>query len=466
MNSQVPSLVAYGPIELTIVMPCLNEVRTLQGCIEEAMKAMEAAGIRGEVVIADNGSTDGSQSLALSLGARVVAVRQRGYGSALRGGIIASRGEYVVMGDCDGSYWYARNWWMTGYPLYPKGSPDMSQRILYEDLSKTTLWGNGDPSVPDLLIDAVWEMAGPLHLIALWALPAMVIVTIVSFITTIDRDNWKQSQTWLDGEAFLRCVLIAGIAGCGCIWIITPMLVEDQPGTLNHLRWGYGPVRYGATFLSTAVIGLSAMIGMVTHNLSRRISFVIIWLFGGSIVLQVVLLATRTVRFDLVTASLLGATLGLTVLMLRRLTKQSRIFKLLLIPGGVLSICIAIHFLSVRWHEGFANHFDRYDDTDAYSAMKDETHRIVVLSNRAYPFFGSRRQNVILQPMLFYGVDAVAETCETLGADMVVTRVDNHKILARYRPGWNELSEDPRFDPIESASKRLKLFHYEATTPP
>ncbi len=85
-------------------MPCLNEILTIRDCIEEAIRAMKNAGICGEVVIADNGSTDGSQELAASLGARVVDVAQRGYGSALRGGIAASRGEFVVMGDCDGSY--------------------------------------------------------------------------------------------------------------------------------------------------------------------------------------------------------------------------------------------------------------------------------------------------------------------------------------------------------------------------
>ncbi len=85
-------------------MPCLNEVRTLDVCIREASEAIKNLGMQGEVVIADNGSTDGSQALALSLGARVVEVPQRGYGSALRGGIIASRGRYIVMGDCDASY--------------------------------------------------------------------------------------------------------------------------------------------------------------------------------------------------------------------------------------------------------------------------------------------------------------------------------------------------------------------------
>ena len=91
-------------LELTVVMPCLNEALTLAGCIDEATEAMRAAGIAGEVVIADNGSTDGSQAIATSAGARVVPVAEKGYGHALRGGIAAARGRFIVMGDADGSY--------------------------------------------------------------------------------------------------------------------------------------------------------------------------------------------------------------------------------------------------------------------------------------------------------------------------------------------------------------------------
>src|ERR1700728_190183 len=93
-----------GPVELSVVMPCLNERLTLATCIKKAMTAIERLGVRGEVIIADNGSTDGSQQIATDLGARVIPVRTRGYGSALRGGIAAARGKYVIMGDADDSY--------------------------------------------------------------------------------------------------------------------------------------------------------------------------------------------------------------------------------------------------------------------------------------------------------------------------------------------------------------------------
>ncbi|MDB5461363.1 MAG: dolichol-p-glucose synthetase, partial [Caulobacteraceae bacterium] len=93
-----------GAIELTILMPCLNEAETLAVCIDKARGFLERSGILGEVLIADNGSTDGSQLIAEDHGARVVAIPERGYGAALIGGIAAARGRFVIMGDADDSY--------------------------------------------------------------------------------------------------------------------------------------------------------------------------------------------------------------------------------------------------------------------------------------------------------------------------------------------------------------------------
>ncbi len=95
---------ADAPIELTVLMPCLNEARTVAVCIRKAQAFLDAHRIDGEVVVADNGSTDGSQALARSCGARVVDVAERGYGAALRAGIAAARGRFVIMGDADDSY--------------------------------------------------------------------------------------------------------------------------------------------------------------------------------------------------------------------------------------------------------------------------------------------------------------------------------------------------------------------------
>lgn len=96
MNENLP--------ELTVLMPCLNEAKTLESCILAARRFMEEAGVRGEVLVADNGSHDGSGDIALAAGARVVAVAERGYGAALLAGINAARGRFVIMGDADESY--------------------------------------------------------------------------------------------------------------------------------------------------------------------------------------------------------------------------------------------------------------------------------------------------------------------------------------------------------------------------
>jgi len=91
-------------VELSVVIPCLNEADTLGTVIRKAQTAFEACGVRGEVVVADNGSDDGSRRIAEDLGARVIPVAERGYGSALMGGIAAAHGRYVLMGDADDSY--------------------------------------------------------------------------------------------------------------------------------------------------------------------------------------------------------------------------------------------------------------------------------------------------------------------------------------------------------------------------
>jgi len=105
MSTSDHELVADTPvIELSVVLPCLNEADTLATCIEKAQSALSASNIVGEIIVADNGSSDGSPAIASRMGARVVHVGAKGYGNALMGGITAARGKYVIMGDADDSY--------------------------------------------------------------------------------------------------------------------------------------------------------------------------------------------------------------------------------------------------------------------------------------------------------------------------------------------------------------------------
>ena len=103
MENTAPSQIESS-LEVSVVMPCLNEADTIGTCIEKALRALRENNISGEVIIADNGSTDDSREIAMSLGARAVPVSEKGYGSALMGGIGAARGKYIIMGDADDSY--------------------------------------------------------------------------------------------------------------------------------------------------------------------------------------------------------------------------------------------------------------------------------------------------------------------------------------------------------------------------
>lgn len=111
-------------IDLSFVFPCLNEEATLEACIQQVNESLAPSGIDYEIIVADNGSTDRSREIALSMGCRVVAVEERGYGAALRSGIEAGRGEYVMFADSDSTYLYA-----DAAPLYleaKKHNADMS----------------------------------------------------------------------------------------------------------------------------------------------------------------------------------------------------------------------------------------------------------------------------------------------------------------------------------------------------
>lgn len=99
-----PTADDHRPVELSVVIPCLNEADTLGTCIRKARSAIRQHDVQAEIIVADNGSTDGSIEIAKALGARVVPVQERGYGSALMGGIEAARGELIIMGDGDDSY--------------------------------------------------------------------------------------------------------------------------------------------------------------------------------------------------------------------------------------------------------------------------------------------------------------------------------------------------------------------------
>lgn len=108
LPAQLTPLLPDGHIELSIVIPCLNEAATIGRCIEKAKAFLDAHGVIGEIVVGDNGSTDGSQAIAQQLGARVIPAKLRGYGAAIAAACGQARGRYIIMGDADDSYDFSK----------------------------------------------------------------------------------------------------------------------------------------------------------------------------------------------------------------------------------------------------------------------------------------------------------------------------------------------------------------------
>ena len=130
-------------LEVSVVIPCLNEANSLGICVDKAVNALRAANLRGEVVVADNGSTDGSIEIAAKHGARIVHVAQRGYGAALNAGMQASHGRFIVMGDADDSYDFSQ---------VPAFRSEMARRLRRRD-GQPFSWGHqarGDALVPQI----------------------------------------------------------------------------------------------------------------------------------------------------------------------------------------------------------------------------------------------------------------------------------------------------------------------------
>jgi len=223
-------------LELSIVMPCLNESRTLATCIRKAQTTMEHLGISGEVIIADNGSTDGSQSLAEGLGARVVPIRERGYGSALRGGIAAARGKYVIMGDSDDSYDFTQisdflNKLNDGYDLvmgnrFGGGISRGAMPFLHRYLGNPVLSGLGRlffgcpvgdfqcglrgfrKDAIDRLELQTTGMEFSTEMVVKATLFRLRIIEIPTTLSPDGRDRPPHLRTWRDGWRYLRFLLL------------------------------------------------------------------------------------------------------------------------------------------------------------------------------------------------------------------------------------------------------------------
>jgi glycosyltransferase involved in cell wall biosynthesis len=269
-------------VELSVVMPCLNESRTLETCIRKAQATMERLGISGEVVIADNGSTDGSQSLAKGLGARVVPIRERGYGSALRGGIAAARGKFVIMGDSDDSYDFTQlsdflNKLNEGYDLvmgnrFHGGIEPGAMPFLHQFLGNPVLsWlgrlffgcpvGDFQCGLRGFRKDAIDRlelqttgMEFSTEMVVKATLFKLRIIEIPATLSPDGRDRPPHLRTWRDGWRYLRFLLLYSPRWLflypGTILLLLGLAVSlwllPGPRTIGSTTFDYHTLLFGA----------------------------------------------------------------------------------------------------------------------------------------------------------------------------------------------------------------------------
>ena len=299
-----------GDLDITVLMPCLNEAETVAVCVGKARRWLASSGLRGEVLVADNGSTDGSQELARSAGARIVAVPVRGYGAALQTGIDSARGRWVIMGDADDSYDFSA---LDPFVASLRAGADvvMGNRFAGGIAPGAMPWLHrylGNPvlsllgrlmfRVPirdfhcglrggrtDRLRQLGLQTTGMEYASEMVARAANAGYRITEVPTTLSPDGRTRAphlRTWSDGWRHLRFMLLFSpawmffVPGCACFAI----------GVAATARLAFGNVTLGSVrFSGTSLVGASmlAMVGFqlvmfdvisrvfaVTHGLSPK----------------------------------------------------------------------------------------------------------------------------------------------------------------------------------------------------
>ena len=258
-----------GDVELSIVMPCLNEAQSVGSCIAKASNFLERAGVRGEIIVADNGSTDGSIEISQSFGARVVRVKRRGYGAALSGGFRAACGRFLIMGDADDTYDFSDlmpfvqefrrgadlvigNRFLGGIqsgampPLHRYvGNPGLTwlARVLFKSSCGDVYCGLRGLSAAALerLQLQSQGMEYALEMVAKATLLGMRIAEVPTTLSPDRRSRVPHLKTWSDGRRSLRTYML-----------FSPNWLFLYPGVLMILA---GMIAGGWILSTTAVIG-------------------------------------------------------------------------------------------------------------------------------------------------------------------------------------------------------------------
>lgn len=368
--------------------------------------------------------------------------------AALRGGrrgAVRGAGMAIVGLSLFGAYWYLRNAWVTGQPIFPRAlfaRSDVFSEV-YTNVWQTTLFGNGRPEVVPLLISALRRSMGPASLIVCAAAPVTV-----SWLLWSGAFHARDPKRLASAAA--RLALAATLAASVLVFGITPFTVETDLGTMNQLRWGYLPARFGLCPLTLSLLCLLVVtddvcdaIASCGHRHSqprsqpwrvrgaewKRVPF---WIYAvPRLILAALLVAqlmpahTRRLPGDRLDALIVGFDIalfaGLVAAWLRtRAPWRSAALCVLLSVG----FSLAAGWLGTRWHNGFARHYDMFFSTTVFTHLAKHpptNHRICSLEFRCYPFFGSHRETRVSRPMLTPSFGSLLAYIEAHGATMVVS---------------------------------------------
>lgn len=368
-----------------------------------------------------------------------------------------------------GSYWYLRNLAVTGAPCYPLGAASEAEEIRsqYPNMWATTFVGNSRPDLWRLTGEAIWRMTGPCHFVAFAAFPLSVCWLLVApAFRPASRPGAGAT-----GPAFAAAVLGA----CGVI-AVTPFAVEDSPGTLNQIRWGYCPVRYGLSFLSLVVLGLGVLfrdLSRVTALGVRAVAARVVPTCGGGhfasgtgvlfssvFVIGIAFQLTQnplSVPVEPIDALLAGVTVGSATVALRFAAPAARRrLPTVVLAGAALLAAgsgISAHALSTRWHVGYARAYDFAQGDGLFEYMTHQLRAgqtVCVLDPRPYPFFGSARQFRICQPPHAHPTDSCGRYLLDRGVQLVATRSgSNDDAVDHWEPFRAWLQRHPKgLEPI------------------
>jgi hypothetical protein len=393
----------------------------------------------------------------------LLALSVRGLRAALRLGLTWAVGALLW-----GGYWYARNVWATGRPLYPKGaSPEGDLfSLIYPRMWESSLIGNGRPELLPHLIGAVWNLGGPCHVAAFVGVPGCILWLIGFGVWRGRRPGGTSGPR--------RWALGLMLAASGLVWVVTPFAVEDIPGTLNQLKAWYTPVRYGIGFLSLSLIAATLVLQDATRMMRHRevpggclrvsrsvaghaTARLLLGVWTAAVATQFAMFAAgdgnlqRFTHLDSKSVKLAGLVLLMLAIFaytVYNLFSKAHIRLRAMLLGAIIAVvaATAAGWRSREWHGRFGSFYDSRMRTQAFgtlAGMNPSVSRICVLDDRSYAFFGSRRQFFVYNPYYIGSYTELVDEIRKRKIDVVVARFGWDSSWGRYRGVDRWLTDRP-----------------------